>query len=122
MRAAAVAAIVVTIIGAALVSGVARAAVTPDEIKKRLEDALPVQVLRVQQGEVDGKPAFLVRVMNKTKGGNDAFSITTLAVDGETGQLIPAFRHRASGYALPDSPGSEAKEILVPENSGNTWR
>jgi len=107
---------------AALLAGAAQAAVTPEEVKKRIEAALPVQVLRVQPGEVDGKPAFLVRVMNKAKGGNDAFSVTTLAVDGETGQLIPAFRHRASGYALSDSSGSEPKEILVPENGGHTWR
>jgi len=105
----------------ALIASAAQA-VTPDEVKKRIEAALPVQVLRVQPAEIDGKPAFLVRVMNKAKGGNDAFSVTTLAVDGETGQLIPAFRHRASGYALSDSWGSEPKEILVPENGGHTWR
>ena len=111
-----------TVVVAALLASGARAGVTSDEVKKQLEGALPVQVLRVQSGEVDGKPAFLVRVMKKTPGGSDAFSVTTLAVDGETGQLIPAFRHRASGYVLPDDPGSEPKEILVPENGGNTWR
>ena len=118
----ALAAVAAGIVVAALVAGVARAAVTPDDVKKRLEGALPVQVLRVEQGEVDGKPAFFVRVMKKAQGDNDAFSVATLAVDGETGQLIPAFRHRASGYWLPDDPGSEPKEILVPENGGNTWR
>jgi len=79
-------------------------------------------VLRVEPGEIDGKPVFLARVMKKTLGGNDAFGVATLAVDGETGRLIPAFRHQASGYTLPDSQVEEPKEINVPENGMTTWR
>ena len=45
----------------------AQAAMTPDEVKKKLESAYPVQVLRVEPGEIDGKPVFLARVMKKTK-------------------------------------------------------
>jgi hypothetical protein len=100
----------------------AQAAVTPDEVKKKLESVYPVQVLRIEPGEIDGKPVFLARVMKKTLGGNDAFSVATLAVDGETGRLIPAFRHEASGYKLPDSQGEEPKEVNVPENGMTTWR
>jgi hypothetical protein len=107
---------------ACLFAASAGAAVTADEVKKKLESAYPVQVLRLEPGEIDGKPVFLARVMKKTLGGNDAFGVTTLAVDGETGRLIPAFRHHASGYTLPDSQGGEPKEINVPESGMTTWR
>ena len=105
-----------------LLAASAQAAMTPDEVRKKLESAYPVQVLRVEPGEIDGKPVFLARVMKKTLGGNDAFGVATLAVDGETGRLIPAFRHRASGYTLPDGQGEEPKEVNVPENGMTTWR
>ena len=110
------------LVASSLVAGAALAAATPDDIKKRLESAYPVQVLRVEPSDVDGRPAFLVRVMNKSAGGNDAFGVTTLAVDRESGELIPAFRHRQSGYALPDDAGREPKETNVPEHGATTWR
>ncbi len=113
---------VVIALAAGLAAGAAQAALTPDEVKKQLESASPVAVLRVEPIELDGKPAFAVRVMKKTLGGNDAFIVTTLAVDRETGQLMLAFRHRASGYALSDAPTVEPKQIIVPEQGTRTWR
>jgi hypothetical protein len=109
-------------LAASLVASVALAAVTSDDVKKRLESVYPVQVLGVEPTEIDGKPAFLVRVMNKAPGGNDAFAVTILAVDADTGELISAFRHRSSGYALSDDFAREPKEINVPEQGMKTWR
>ncbi len=113
---------VAIVLAAGLAAGAARAAVTPDDIKRQLESAYHVEVLRVEPIELAGKPAFTVRVMKKQSGGNDAFRVTTLAVDGETGQLISAFHHRASGYALSDAPAVEPKQIIVPEQGMRTWR
>jgi hypothetical protein len=60
--------------------------------------------------------------MKTTLGGNDAFGVATLAVDGETSQLISVFRHRASGYTLSVAPGSEPKESNVPGQGMLTGR
>ena len=105
-----------------LAAGAAQAAMQPDEIKKQLEGAYPVQVLRVEPADIDGKPAFAVRVMNKAAGQNGAFGVTTLAVDAETGKLLPAFRHKASGYALPDAVEGDPRQVNVPEQGFKTWR
>jgi hypothetical protein len=105
---------------ALLLAGSAAQAASPEEVKKKIEGAYPVQVLKVEPTDVNGKKAYSVRVMRKD-GGNAAFSISTLAVDAETGALLPAFRHRASGYELPDAIEGDARQIWVPAQ-GSTWR
>jgi hypothetical protein len=107
---------------ASLAAGGARAAMTTDEVKKQLESTYPVQVLSVTPTEIEGKPAFAARVMKTTLGGNDAFAVTVLDVDAESGKLISAFRHEASGYLLPESETVEPKQVLVPEHGHSTWR
>ncbi len=103
-----------------LAAGAAQAA-SPDEVKKKIEAAYPVQVLKVEPTDIDGKKAYSVRVMRKGGGGNAAFGVTTLAVDAETGALLPAFRHRASGYRLPDALEGDPRQVHVPA-AGSTWR
>jgi hypothetical protein len=102
-----------------LAAGAAQAA-SPDEVKKKIEAAYPVQVLKVEPADIDGKKAYSVRVMRKD-GGNAAFGVTTLAVDAETGALLPAFQHRASGYRLPDALEGDPRQVHVPA-AGSTWR
>jgi hypothetical protein len=99
----------------------ALAGATPETVKQRIEKAYPVQVLRVDPTEVDGRPALAVRVMNKASGQNGGFGVTTLVVDAETGELVPAFRHRVSGYTLPDQVSGDPRQVNVPER-GSTWR
>ena len=105
-----------------LVAGAAQAAMSSDEIKKTIEAAYPVQVLKIEPTDVDGKPAFAVRVMNKASGQNGAFGVTTLTVDADTGKLLPVFRHKASGYALPDAIEGDPRQINVPAQGSKTWR
>jgi hypothetical protein len=106
---------------ALLLAGTAHA-VTPDEVKQKIEKAHPVQVLKVEPTDVDGRAAFSVRVMSKDTRTNGGFGVSTLTVDAETGQLIPAFRHQASGYTLPETVSGDPREINVPEQGFKTWR
>jgi hypothetical protein len=100
----------------------AQAGVTPDEVKQLLEKAYPVQVLKVAPTEVDGKPGFAVRVMSNDTSGNGGFGVSTLTVDAETGQLVPAFRHQTSGYTLPETVSGDPRQVNVPEDGSKTWR
>ena len=102
-----------------LVAGTAQAA-SPDEVKKKIEGAYRVQVLKVEPAMIDGKKAWSVRVMRKDTA-NGAFGVSTLAVDAETGDLIPAFRHRASGYSTPAAVEGDPRQVNVP-SAGSTWR
>jgi hypothetical protein len=95
-------------------------AVSPDEVKQKIEKEYGVQVLKVTPADLDGKKVYDIRVMRKN-GGNGAFGITSLAVDAESGDLVPAFRHKASGYELPDQVEGDPRQVLVPSR-GSTWR
>jgi hypothetical protein len=100
----------------------AAAAATPDEVKKQIESAYPVQVLKVQPTEIDGRQAYAVRVMNKEVTQNGGLGIATLLVDAESGRPIPAFRHEVSGYTLPADTDEEPRQIFVPREGDKTWR
>jgi hypothetical protein len=105
---------------ALLLAAGAASAASPEEVKERIEKQYGVQVLKVTPTDLDGKKVYDLRVMRKD-GGNGAFGVTSLAVDAETGQLVPAFRHKASGYALPDAVEGDPRQIFVPSR-GSTWR
>ena len=79
----------------------ARAAVSSEEAAAKVAEQYGVQVLRVRAGVLDTTPVWLVTVMKPGGDNNDAFQVTTLAVDQESGNLMPAFRHGSSGYELP---------------------
>lgn len=98
----------------------AAAAASPDEVKQKIEKEYGVQVLKVTPADMDGKKVYDVRVMRKN-GGNGAFGVTSLAVDAESGKLVPVFRHKASGYELPDQVEGDPHQVLVPSR-GSTWR
>jgi ribosomal protein L23 len=105
---------------AVLLAAGAASAATPEEVKQQIEKRYPVQVLKVTPADLDGKKIYDVRVMRKN-GGNGAFGVTSLAVDAESGQLVPAFRHKTSGYTIPDAVEGEPRQIFVP-SQGSTWR
>jgi hypothetical protein len=114
-------ALLLVLAGALLVAGAAQA-MSADEVKQRLEKAYPVQVLKVEPTDIDGRPGFAVRVMNKDTRGNGGFGVTTLMVDGDSGQLVPAFRHQTSGYTVPETVSGDPREVNVPEQGFKTWR
>ncbi|MCK6451237.1 MAG: PepSY domain-containing protein [Alphaproteobacteria bacterium] len=96
-----------------LSAGAAGAAMMPDEVSKKVSQQFGVKVLRVISTDLDGRRAFSVRVMSPGGNSNEAFRVDTLMVDAETGQLLRAFRHLPSGYALAGDP--------APDTNRNSW-
>ncbi len=88
-------------------SPAARAEVTAEQAAEAIAKAYGVQVLKVAPITIDGRAAWRITVMNPGGNFNDAFRVATVAVDAETGKLIPQFRHRASGYELSGAPRYE---------------
>jgi hypothetical protein len=70
------------------------------EAARKIEQTYGVRALKVRGAEFDGRKVWMVTVMNPPGDSNEAFQVNTLAVDQESGELVPAFRHRASGYEL----------------------
>lgn len=103
---------------------VASAAVSEEEASRLISERFEVQVLRVRAGEVGDRPVWLLTVMRSGGTRNDAFQVSTLAVDRETGDLVPAFRHRESGYDLPAARSGGGKAIQRPDaaRGGRIWR
>ena len=99
------------------------AALTSEEAAARIEADYGVKALRVRPGTIDGIEVWLVTVMKPGRDSNDAFQVTTLAVDRVTGALVPAFRHGPSGVALPrgTSPSMIQQRPSV-LRSGDVWR
>ena len=99
------------------------AALTGEEAAARIEADYGVVALRVRPGTIDGIEVWLVTVMKPGRDSNDAFQVTTLAVDRVTGALVPAFRHGPSGAARPrgTSPSMIEQRPSV-LRSGDVWR
>jgi hypothetical protein len=101
-------AFVVAALIAAPVLPEAQAAVSKEAAAKQIGQAYDVEVLRVRAGDIDGRKVWLVTVMKPGGNSNGAFQVHVLAVDQESGALVPSFRHYADGYTLPPpQPGGE---------------
>ncbi len=112
------------LLGATLLGpGPALGAVSEQEAAAKIAEAYDVRVLKVREGEIDGTAVWLITVMKGGGARNDAYQVTTLAVDRETGELVPSFRHRSSGYDLPGGQPRGDKAGLRPDaHRGRTWR
>ena len=62
------------------------------------------RVLKIRKSRLDGAPVFLVTVMNPGGDFDEAFQITTMAVDVKTGKLVSGFRHLSSGLRGNQAP------------------
>jgi hypothetical protein len=84
------------------------AAVGAEVAGKQVAERYGVQVLKVAPGEIAGRKVWLVTVMVPGGNSNSAFQVHRLAVDQESGDLVPSFRHHTEGYTLPPAaPGGE---------------
>ncbi len=112
------------LLGAALLGpGPVLAQVSEQQAAAKIAETYDVRVLRVREGEIGGTAVWLVTVMKGGGARNDAYQVTTLAVDRETGDLVPAFRHQPSGYDLPGALPRGDKAGLRPDaHRGRTWR
>jgi hypothetical protein len=57
-----------------------------------------VTVLKISNATQDGAQVLLVTVMNPGGNFNEAFQVTNLVVDRQTGRLISQFRHTPTGH------------------------
>jgi hypothetical protein len=90
----------------------AQPVLSEEEVAARIAEAYGVEVLKVARDDLIGGPAYAVKVMRPGGDSNAAFRVSTLMVDGVTGELIPQFRHRNAGYqrsgAFRAEPGADA--------------
>ena len=105
-----------------LPSGNAVAQVTDEQAKRQVEDSYDVEVLRVRESEIDGRAVWLVTFMVPQGESNAAFMVSSLAIDRQTGDLVPAFSHRASGYDLPGGLRSDKTGLRPDAARTGTWR
>ena len=82
----------------------AAAQMTGKQVATKIAAAFGVRVLKVRESRLDGAPVFLVTVMNPGGDFDEAFQITTLAVDVKTGKLVSGYRHRSSGLRGNQAP------------------
>jgi hypothetical protein len=77
----------------------------------------------VRPGTIGAIEVWLVTVMKPGRDSNDAFQVTTLAVDRMTGALVPAFRHGPNGPArLPDAAPPMIEQRPGVLRTGDVWR
>ena len=99
------------------------AALTANEVRQRIAAQYGVKVLKVRRSRLDGVAVFLVTVMNPPGDFNEAFRITTLAVNVATGKPVSAFRHLPSGrrdsQSISRSPNRQPADAL---RRGFSWR
>lgn len=110
---------------AGLMAGTAPAlALTAEEVEAMVAERYEVEVLKVEADRLEGQAVWMVTVMEPGGTSNGAFRVTRLAVDRQSGELVPAFRHNpSSGYQLPDSGGRFTRDIVAPDRaSGTVWR
>ncbi len=102
----------------------AEARMTKNQVKQALEKAYPVRVLDkyIESATFDGRPVYYVKVMNRGGNFNAALMITTLVVDADSGKLLSVFRHKNSGYVLPDGGDRDASRQPVDAPRGVQWR
>ena len=80
---------------------------TADAAARQVAETYGVEALRVREmRQEDGSLAYAVTVMTPGGDSNDAFVVTTLLVDAETGALIPQFRHTPTGHEFSDAPSN----------------
>lgn len=100
----------------------AQAQVSRDQAAAGIAETYGVEVLRVRPGEIDGKPVWLVTVMQPGGAYNTAFQVTTLAVDQASGDLVPAFRQGPSGALGTATPLGTREDRRPDASRSGTWR
>ncbi len=107
-----------------LLAAPAASALTQEEAAALVTERYGVEVLRTQADQIDGQRVWLLTVMEPGGTSNSAFRVTRLAVDRDTGDLVPSFRHGAnSGYQVPGSGGRFTRDTVQPSRAaGTVWR
>jgi hypothetical protein len=94
-------------------SGNAVAQVTDQEAKRQIEETYDVEVLRVREGEIDGRGVWLVTVMLPPGDFNTAFMVSNLAIDRQTGDLVLRPAGRPAQRQSRTATGRRAQPTLA---------
>lgn len=97
-----------------LAAGAAAGQIPGDKLAAAIAQRYGVTALKVTPIKLGDRDAFAVVVMNPGGDDNGAFEVSTLIVDAASGDLVPQFAHRSSGYSLP----SAADRSPPPDDSG----
>ncbi len=92
------------LIAAVAAPSAAGAQVSARQASKKFAETYGVKVLKTRAGTIGGRRVHLLTVMNPKGDFNEAFQVTTVAVDAATGRLVPGFRHLPSGLISNQSP------------------
>ncbi len=80
---------------------------TAEAAARQVAEAYGVEPLRVREMRLeDGRLAYAITVMTPGSDSNDAFMVTTLLVDAQSGELVPQFRHTPTGHEFSDAPSN----------------
>lgn len=75
------------------------AAVDQDTLKQRVAEEFDAEVLKVEEGTLDGQKVFYVTMMRQGGNDNAAFKVDTVAFHAETGEPLRG--------QIPERRGSE---------------
>ena len=92
------------------------------EIATRIAERLGVEVLEVRSVELDGAPAYAVKVMNPGGNSNAAFRVSTLLVDGDSGTVLGQVRPERLGEGAAPPAAAAGLEAEAPEIRRRTYR
>lgn len=76
------------------------------EARASVEKQFGVKVLKITNTRIAGKTVYLLTIMSPGGDTNSAYQVNRLAVDPDTGRLVPGFRHRRSGYDYAEGDGA----------------
>jgi hypothetical protein len=88
------------------------------DITAEIEKSRGLKVLKLQETTVDGRPVYLVTVMNNGDNTNSAFQVQRVFIDAQTGAPISTFRHGSTGVDINPGPQFEPTH----EGGGPTMR
>jgi hypothetical protein len=82
-----------------------------EQVRSRVQEELGVEVLGLEVIDPNGPPAYAVRVMNPPGDYSAAFLVSTLLVDGETGEVLGEMRTQPSSEDPDLLPGSRRPDL-----------
>ncbi len=92
----------------------AASAAGPEQVKKRIEQAFGVKVLRISRVKRGKQQLYVVRTLTEAATHNDTWQVNELLVEPKSGALVPTFQHRTSGYGFDGPDNGDTPKTAAP--------